>query len=49
MTENFSNSKIAQFHSSTFSEENVLTLEVSVNDLPVMDMLDRKTHLGEPF
>jgi len=41
--------KVSNLDDPLLGEEHILSLQVSVDDLPVMDVLQTKTDLGEPL
>lgn len=43
-----SDTKITEFDDSLFRQEHILALDISMQDLPVVNMLHAKTNLGEP-
>mgnify|MGYP001602344013 FL=1 len=49
MLKNLSYAKVAKLYPMCFSEENVLTFEISMKNFPIVDMLDCKANLREPF
>ena len=49
MLEDSSNTEIAYFDSATLSHEDVLSLQISMQDLFIMNVLESKSHLNEPI
>jgi len=47
MRKNSSNSKISEFDDILLGQEDVLGLEISMDDLPIVNMLNRQTNLSE--
>ena len=43
-----SDAKISNFHLPVLGHKDVLSFEVSVQDFPVVDMLDCESHLDKP-
>ena len=48
MLQNPRNSKISNFDLTTLCHEDILSLQISVEDLPIVDVLDSQGHLDEP-
>ena len=48
MLQNACNAEIANFNGSILIHKNVLCLQVSMQDLPIVDVLNRESHLDEP-
>ena len=48
MLEHARNTEITDFNLAWLRHEDVLSFQISVQDLPIMDMLDGKGHLDEP-
>lgn len=46
--QNPGNAKVTQLNHARLCEENILRLYVSVQDLPVVDMLEAQTNLDKP-
>lgn len=47
--ENSGNTEVAHFHLALLSHKDILGFDVSVQDLPVVDMLDRQADLCKPI
>ena len=48
MLQNPRNSKISNFDLATLCHEDILSLQISVEDLPIVDVLDSQGHLDKP-
>ena len=48
MLEHSRNAKVTYFNLTASGHEDVLSLQVSVKNLPIVDVLDGKGHLDEP-
>ena len=46
--EHFCDSEISNLDKSSLGQEDILTLQVTVDDLPIMDVLHSQANLGEP-
>lgn len=49
VVEHLRDAEVSELDSSVLHEENVLALEVSVDDLPIVYVFDSETHLREPL
>ena len=49
MGKDFSDTEVTKFNDATLSEEDVLTFEISVEDLSVVNMFETETYLSKPL
>ena len=49
MLEDTGDTKVTYFDLAALCHENVLGLQITMEDFPIMDMLDRESHLNEPI
>ena len=49
MLEDPRNTKITNFYGSILIHKNILSLEISMKDFTIVDMLNRKCHLYKPI
>ena len=48
MVQHSRDAEVSELHHTTTSEEDILTFDISVQDLPIMDVFEPETYLCEP-